>query len=479
MRVPLAGSGMLPAALTGLAFVFSVAAQQSGFRFPLVRVPRLGQALNGIPVLNRDQYAYAVPLSIGTPPQVCNFVLDTGSSDLWVASTDCNNQDCESVSRFSPWRSSTLTTTGIPFILNYLVGKAQGQIAFDTVQFGPFQVLAQIFATVDETADLGLASTATSGILGLCFPETAAIPATAGATLLENLMSSFDASQRFFAMHLPRTSETNNRNASFTMGALDSVLVPDPTRIAVSSVVRTGAAYDYWKLPCPSFTLDGTPFSLSSSRVVGATSPIGVLDSGTTLILGPSADVAALYNAIGPAARFDAPSGNYQIRCTHAAILGVVLGDPAHEYLIDPADLAWSGGASAGWCTGGVQPNDNVNAGDWLLGDVFMRNVYVVHYTGDQPSIGLLGLTDSDAALAAFHQERGPDVDDGGDAAADASAAGVADGSDGWGTVTGNVKRWQRPAPGLGARVLGAVAGGIGFVVGGMGVVGWRIWRGI
>jgi hypothetical protein len=388
-------------------------------------------------------------------------------------STNCNTQDCKAVSRYSPGLSSTTIQTGLPFELDYLVGKVRGQIALDTVVLGGNQVVSQIFATVDQTADLGLASTATSGILGFCFPDTAAISATAGATLLENLMSSFEPPERFFAIHLSRTSGSNDSTASFTLGTLDSALAPDPTLIAVSPVVRTGSAYDYWKLPVLRFTLNGAPFTLSVSRVPGATTPIAVLDSGTTLILGPSADVDALYALFGPAARND-PSAGYQIRCTHAVLLGVVLGDPPLEYLLHPADIAWGEGAADGWCTGGVQPNDNVNAGDWLFGDVFLRNVYVVHYT-DPPAIGLLNLITAVVALAEFHEERGPDVNDGADNDVDASA----DAGDGWDTATGYVKRWEHPAAGTGARVFGAVAGGIGLVVGGMGAVGWRIWRGV
>ncbi|KAJ7702327.1 aspartic peptidase domain-containing protein [Mycena rosella] len=466
---------MFPTALPGLVFLFAaVSAQQFGFTLPLTRgpgrIPRLGQAVNNIPLTNSQQYTYIVQAAIGQ--QIFQFVLDTGSSDLWVVSSQCSNQDCRTVPRFSPSLSTTLSQTGLLFELDYLVGKVHGEIAFDTVALGPYQVQSQIFATVDETANLGLASTATSGILGFCFPDTAAIPATTGATLLQNLMSFFDdPARRFFAFHLSRNSGSgsNDPNASFSLGSLDPAFAPDPNFIAMSPVLRTGTAYDYWKLPLLRFTFNGQPFTLSASRVPGALTAIVVLDSGTTLILGPTADVDALYALFGPAARND-PSAGYQIRCTYAALLGVVLGDPPREYLLHPADVSWAEGAAGGWCTGGIQPNDNVNAADWLFGDVFLRNVYAVHYT-DPPVIGLVPLTEAGPALDEFRNERGPDVDDGGaDADAD-DADTVAD--DGWDTSTGYVKRWEHIASGAGARVFGAVAGGIGFVVGGPPLCKW------
>ncbi|KAJ7090259.1 aspartic peptidase domain-containing protein [Mycena belliarum] len=454
-------------------FAVSVTAQQLGFTLPLSRIPgrppRVGQALDNIPLVN-SQHTYIINATIGG--QVFRLVFDTGSSDLWIASTDCHDQDCLAVPRYSPGISATSTETGLLFELDYLVGKVHGQIAFDTVALGPYQVQSQVFATVDQTANLGLASTATSGILGFCFPDTAAIPATAGATLLENIMSSFEPSRRVFAFHLSRSSGFNDPSASFTLGALDPAFVQDPTLLALSPVARTGATYDYWKLPVLHFTFNGQPFTLSASRVIGADNPIAVLDTGTTLILGPSADVDALYALFGPAARND-PSAGYQVRCTHASLLGIVLGDPPREYLLHPADVAWAEGAAGGWCTGGIQPNDAVNAGDWLFGDVFLRNVYVAHYCTDQPVVGLLNLTNGTTALAEFRQERGPDMD--GDEV-DVNGTNADGGGD---TTTGYVKRWARPASGMGARMFGAVAGGVGFVIGGVGAIGWRMWRGV
>ncbi|KAJ6618353.1 aspartic peptidase domain-containing protein [Mycena sp. CBHHK59/15] len=449
--------------------LIAVAAEQQSFRLPLSRVPRLGQSLLNIAVDNSQEYTYIVTVFIGDQP--FDVVLDTGSSDLWVASTVCEEPDCLAVPRYSPAASSTLVQTGIPFTLDYLEGAVTGEIAYDTVSLGAYQVQSQIFALAATTAALGLASTATSGILGLCFPSTAAIPATAGVTLLENLLSSIsEPENRFFAFHLGRDSGRDDPSSSFTIGVLDPVLAPDSDQITVSNVSRTGPAYDYWKLPLLRLTLAGSPFALSRSRVPGAQTPIAVLDSGTTVVLGPTADVDALYLLLGPAAR-KSPSG-WQVLCTRAVLLGFVLGDPAsaREYVLDPTDVAWAEGASPdGWCTGGVQPNDGVNAGDWLLGDVFLRNVYTVHYT-EPPRIGLTNATDPAHALVAFRAERGLDPSADGD---------VVPETDGWDTDSGYVKRGAHGESGNASRFLGAVAGVVGFVVGGMGTLGWRIWRGV
>ncbi|KAJ6488613.1 aspartic peptidase domain-containing protein [Mycena vitilis] len=481
---------MFPCLIAGLAWLTAARAQQALYDFPhpgptlpLTRIrvssaantPRLGEAVpSGITLTNVQEYTYVIRACLGSEMDCFNFVLDTGSSDLWVVCDKCQEQDCIAVPRFSPSRSNTLTDTGEPFILNYLTGSVHGGIVCDTVSLGPYRVARQIFASVYQVEDLGLASTSTSGILGLCFAEAAAIPATAGATFLENLMSAFDdPSRRCFAFHLPRMG-SSDRNGSFTIGYLDPSMAPNATRIVYSPVVRTGNGYDYWKLPLLRLTVNGTPFPISLSRVPGAVTPICVLDTGTTLILGPTADVAALYAVLGPKAR--KVDEGYQILCTHAVLLGFVIAD--EEYLLHPADVSWAEGATAdGWCTGGVQANDNVNSGDWLLGDVFLRNCYAIHCFA-LPRIGLLGLTDPDAAVEEFRKERGPDVD-GGDTDGDDGSVVSAVADDGWNTATGFVKRWEQHPSGSAARVLGAVAGSTGFVVGGIGVLSWRFLRGV
>ncbi|KAF7311575.1 Peptidase A1 domain-containing protein [Mycena kentingensis (nom. inval.)] len=398
-------------------------AQQADFSLPISRVPisrvpgrtpRLGQAAgpDGINVFNSQQYTYNVKCGFGEPPQYLDLVLDTGSSDCWVCSDSCQDADCRAVPCFKPPASNSLIDTRDPFNLEYLSGQVHGTICYDSLWLGSFKILNQAFAVALKTAELGLASSMTSGIIGLGFPASAAIPPPAGGTILDNIMAARPPNERFFAFHLPRESGLSDPTASFTVGRLDPQIVNDSSLIQTMDVVPTGTHYDYWKISMKRLTCNGVPFSISSSRILHAPSPIAVLDSGTTLILGPSADVAAFYDQCGGGrARYTREAG-YQLPCKLALKVCFVLGNA--EYCLDPADVSWDEAADGDYCLGGLQANDRVNAADWLLGDTFLRNVYVVHYYSAQPQIGLLGLTDFDAALEAFRHQRGSDLDDGG-----------------------------------------------------------------
>ncbi|KAF8184913.1 aspartic peptidase domain-containing protein [Mycena galopus ATCC 62051] len=460
--------------LVRLAQLATAAAQLQ--LLPLLRIPhasltpRFGQALsNDIPLKSIQDYVYVLQVNIGDQP--FDFLFDTGSSDTWVVTNRCQG-DCQAVPQYSPEASNTLTSTVLPFRLDYLTGSAEGQISYDEVALGPYKVEHQAFGAVDRTADLDLASTATSGILGFCFPDVAAIPRTAGQTLLENVMSALGDEDQYYAFHLSRDYNSTNPG-SLTLGTVDPAFVDDPTLINHSPVLRTGPEYDYWKLPILGLIVDGEDFAISSSRVPGAPSPICVLDTGTTLFLGPSDDVRAFYALLGTAARYDSAYG-YQILCTLAVLVWIVLGNPPQAYPLHPADITWAEGAQGEWCTGGIQANDNVVSGDWLCGDVCLRNFYTVHYFSmPQPSIGLLSVTNMSSAMDEFRKERKLGEDD-----ADDSDV-TSDGTAGWDTAVGFVKRWEHDPSGAAARMMGGVAGGIGVVVGGTGVAGWRFWRGV
>jgi len=69
-------------------------------------------------------------------------VLDTGSTDLWVTTTDCLSCPVDTP-LFDPTKSSSFQqgTQDIP--LSYGSGSADGTFARDTVSMGPFTVNSQ------------------------------------------------------------------------------------------------------------------------------------------------------------------------------------------------------------------------------------------------------------------------------------------------------------------------------------------------
>ncbi|KAG6817096.1 hypothetical protein H0H87_012864 [Tephrocybe sp. NHM501043] len=288
---------------------------------------------------------------------------------------------------------------------------------------GSLEVISQVFALVHETQGLGLSSIGNSGILGLSFSSIASIPQSTGSTVLENILSPFDEQNRFFAFKLGRGAGVQDSSSSFTVGALDQDIVSDMSMFLITPVCKAGAeSYNYWKLPLQSLAIDNTAFPLSPSLVPEARAQIAVLDTGTTLILGPTRDVDAFWRIVDNegATRKNKITGLWELRCDRPISVSFILGNSGHErsFSVDPADINWKGGGESGdWCLGGVQANDGVNSGDWLLGDVFLRNVYVIHHLGNsthEPFIGLLSMTNETDSLSNFRKLRGSEQPHGG-----------------------------------------------------------------
>jgi cathepsin D len=91
---------------------------------------------------NTDSSYYG-SLAIGTPPMSFDVILDTGSSDLWLAGQGCKS--CGNVPKFNPAASSSFKNLSTPFHITYGSGAADGSLGADVVQMAGFQVPSQTF----------------------------------------------------------------------------------------------------------------------------------------------------------------------------------------------------------------------------------------------------------------------------------------------------------------------------------------------
>src|SRR5712671_350510 len=75
---------------------------------------------------------------LASRPQTLGLVVDTGSSDLWFATSNCIG--CQGTRSLDTTRSSSITVSNTPVTMSYGSGDAAGLLATDTVSLGPYTV---------------------------------------------------------------------------------------------------------------------------------------------------------------------------------------------------------------------------------------------------------------------------------------------------------------------------------------------------
>ncbi|KUI59616.1 Aspartic protease pep1 [Cytospora mali] len=318
---------------------------------------------------------YLCEVEIGTPAQKLLLDFDTGSSDLWVFSTELSSSAQKGHTVFDPSKSSTWkTSTGETWKISYGDGSsASGDVGTDTVNIGGVVVKNQSVELAKTAADQFISGTG-DGLLGLAYPSINTITKNGQSnpqnTPVANMISQGDIpsdAQLFTSAFY--SSRDQKSNSFYTFGYIDQDLVGDNE----ISYVDIDNSEGFWMFPSTSATVAGKTITQSGNTAIA--------DTGTTLALVSDEVCEALYKAI-PGSKYDDEQQGYlfptSVTADQLPDFTVAVGDK--QFTIQKEDLAFTV-ATEGYWYGGVQSRGD-NTFD-ILGDTFLKSVYAIWDQGN------------------------------------------------------------------------------------------------
>ncbi|KAF8328140.1 aspartic peptidase domain-containing protein [Cantharellus anzutake] len=300
---------------------------------------------------------------IGTPPQQFNVALDTGSADLWVASSDCHT-GCDSIpATFNSSLSTTYKAAGRILEIQYASGRASGAVGTDTVSMAGFTLPNQGFGVVTTLTGTGLIFGNTSGIFGLAWEPLA----QSSTPWWQKLFQTGQLTQPLFAFYLTRYSNVPGAGLTEPGGSMDIGFTDNRYFDGPIEYISV-AAPQYWSIPLASIVVEGKTLSSNGPAAI---------DTGTSLIAGPASMMDSIYSNIpGAAPGTGDLSGFYTLPCS---------AEIQPHLFMDSSDFIRA--YSDQTCIGAFFPLDLGNGIQWVVGDAFLKNVYSV-YRASPPSVG-------------------------------------------------------------------------------------------
>jgi hypothetical protein len=305
-------------------------------------------------------YSYFAPIAFGSASTPMYMLLDTGADQSWVMSSTCSSAACNVHNLFNPSTSSTSKTSATSFSINYGSGSVSGLLATDNISFAGMS-LPMSFGLANSTSDDFL-HFPIDGILGLSLAK--------GTTpsFVDKLVASKFLKSNIFGISLNRMADGPN-TGEINFGA------PDTTRFTGSlnyMAVDTVNGGGNWAIP-----LDNVGYIKAQA---GLTGRLAYLDTGTSFIFCPPSDAKALHALIPGAVSDD--NITYHVPCTTTDSVTFTFG--GITYSVPSKD--WVSPMANGNCTSNIYGRSVIGA-NWLVGDVFLKNVYAV-FDVDKTRVG-------------------------------------------------------------------------------------------
>ncbi|KAH9939962.1 acid protease [Amylocystis lapponica] len=333
---------------------------------------------NGEPALE-----YVVPVRIGTPGVTLNLDFDTGSSDLWVWSTEVARASSYTGHHlYNPKKSKSAKHAQGTWNISYGDGSsASGEVYTDTVKVAGVTVPGQAIEVAQKLSSAFLKDGGNDGLLGLAWPSINTVKPHPVATPVGTMISKRLINPPVFTVKLGHGTESS----FYSFGFIDTTVTPNPI-----TYTPVDNSQGFWQVSSRAYVLDRKQIARSGNTAI--------LDTGTSLCLVEDQVVEKIYGAsllfrpppvhvdsacaagMIDRARFSSHQGGWVYpKSAKVPEVGFAVGD--RFYYVNEVDFGF-GDADEGWMLGGIQSRGDLDFD--IFGDVFLKSVYVVFNQGEK-----------------------------------------------------------------------------------------------
>lgn len=317
-------------------------------------------ATTAVPKANLSNFynnVYTVVLDFGGD-QPLTVLIDTGSANLAVTSSQCTQDLCLQRSSYNSSKSKSYKQNGKSIQIDYVDGTMKGFVSRDKVELDGLKVKNQDFAEITSLPAAFARLNGIDGIWGLGFIDIAIgglVP------LFNNLISQKLIDTPVFSVYLNRNASDPNNGGQLLLGGSDPILYKGcMTYVPISN---TG----YWQIPVASLSLGSTKLFSNFEAIV---------DIGTSLICVPSNAITTINQKL-QINSFDAKDGVYIVPCSRVSSLSnITVNIGRKDFTMTPSDyiLNYNGTCVSAFTNcNGLQGLSNL----WVFGDAFIAPFYL------------------------------------------------------------------------------------------------------
>ncbi|KAI9474035.1 MAG: aspartic peptidase domain-containing protein [Benjaminiella poitrasii] len=306
---------------------------------------------------------YYTIIQVGQPAQSFRVTFDTGSSDFWIVSHNCQTKEfCTKHEQFQAKESKSYRQSNnkvsSSLSIKYGSGEIQARVGRDTIQFKNTtthvvlkdQYIADAYHLSSAFKDIPI-----DGILGLGLPKLSRLYPHK-KTLVESMVEEGYIDKAVFGIYV------QDSTGEIDFGGTD------PSHYIYPMIYAPVLSDTYWLTEMSQASFGD--YSIGAHQII--------VDSGTSLLITTPEDAKQIHSRIQDSkANAD---GTYQIPCALKGKLpNLVLTVNGHNLSLSSEDyILIPSSKNSAMCISGIE-GANVNTDNhWILGNVFMKAYYTV-----------------------------------------------------------------------------------------------------